>query len=252
LCRLVWKEPLHHHQFWVKSTRFARAPRFIAPQCALWTSHRPLSTAGQVKNGKPQPPGRRGDEEGQGACTTEQVIESTRGWIEKVVVGLRFCPFARLDETRLVCASAEQVKGSLDSFIEFLRGEVMHLQQHPQIASTLVVFPHEAAFQDFLVFNAAVSIATEELSVDQEGKEVPNIIHQVAQFHPQFFYEGLDEESVENYTSRSPYPTVHLIRASLITAARENHGEDYLLRLPEANAKRLQALGMEHISKLFH
>jgi hypothetical protein len=41
------------------------------------------------------------------------------------------------------------------------------------------------------------------------------------QFHPEFAYEGEEAESVENYTSRSPYPTVHLIRASLITAARE-------------------------------
>jgi hypothetical protein len=41
------------------------------------------------------------------------------------------------------------------------------------------------------------------------------------QFHPRFRYEGEEEDSVENYTSRSPYPTVHLIRASVITAARE-------------------------------
>jgi hypothetical protein len=115
------------------------------------------------------------------------------------------------------------------------------------------------------------------------------------QFHPRFRYEGEEEDSVENYTSRSPYPTVHLIRASIITAAREvpthrsllfrvhhfvrsfvqlrrvadrghahatqharphtcaasqKYGEDYLLRLPEANSKRLQALGLEQVRKL--
>lgn len=175
------------------------------------------------------------------------MIELTRRWADQVVVGLRLCPFARLDETRIVCAPAGEAD-DLSSFLAFLRKEVQVLHDQPHVASTLVALPHVEDFAQFEAFNAAVNIATEDLSTDDDGEEVETV-HQIAQFHPRFRYEGEEEDSVENYTSRSPYPTVHLIRASIITAAREKYGEDYLLRLPEANSKRLQALGLEQVRK---
>ncbi|ELR25178.1 protein of function, putative [Acanthamoeba castellanii str. Neff] len=159
------------------------------------------------------------DEEATPSAEEARVIELTRRWADQVVVGLRLCPFARLDETRIVCAPAGEAD-DLSSFLAFLRKEVQVLHDQPHVASTLVALPHVEDFAQFEAFNAAVNIATEDLSTDDDGEEVETV-HQIAQFHPRFRYEGEEEDSVENYTSRSPYPTVHLIRASIITAARE-------------------------------
>jgi hypothetical protein len=89
--------------------------------------------------------GVRVDEKGalpEGA--TLKAIELTRQWADKVVIGLRLCPFARMDETRIVCATPDRAK-DLDSFLDLLRSEVQVLRDQPQVRTAAVVVSLEVS-----------------------------------------------------------------------------------------------------------
>lgn len=173
----------------------------------------------------------------------EAVIAAMRTWVEKAVIGLNLCPFARsvyvAEQVRFVVSRAPH----LDGFLETLDSELDFLAAaDPQTLDTTLLMAPEL-FADFEVFNEVAGIAEE--AVEEHGLEG---ILQVASFHPQFRFDGVDADDVSNYTNRAPFPTLHLIReASLERALAHVPDPDAIY---QRNVALLREMGMEGWKKL--
>lgn len=167
----------------------------------------------------------------------DTVLADTRRWIEKAVIGLNLCPFARAvyvkNQVRIVVSRARH----LDAFLDELDRELGLLANTPaeEIDTTLLV--HPLLFPDFFVFNDFLNVVDEVVAEhDLEG------VVQVASFHPEFQFEGVAPDDISNFTNRSPYPTLHLLREDSVERAVQTDGGD-ATAIVERNVRTLQALG---------
>ncbi|MGB9129820.1 MAG: DUF1415 domain-containing protein [Thiobacillus sp.] len=168
----------------------------------------------------------------------EAVIAAMREWIEKAVIGLNLCPFAKAvyvkNQVRFVVSHAPH----LDGFLEDLDRELDFLAaaDPDEIDTTLLI--HPTLLPDFLDFNDFMQLA--EAAVDEHGLDG---VIQIASFHPRFQFEGTAPDDIGNYTNRAPFPTLHLLREASIERA--------VAAFPEAetiyqrNIETLQKLGLE-------
>ena len=144
----------------------------------------------------------------------DEVIAAMRLWLEKAVIGLNLCPFAKgvyvKDQVRFVVSEARH----LDGFLEDLDRELdlLAAADPAQIDTTLLI--HPTLMPDFLEFNDFTVLA--EAAVEEHGLEG---ILQVASFHPAFQFADTEPEDIGNYTNRAPYPTLHLIREESLSRA---------------------------------
>jgi hypothetical protein len=164
------------------------------------------------------------------------VEQDTRRWLERAVIGLNLCPFAK----------SVHVKGQVHFAIsdatdaETLRlALVTELQDLVALApevrdTTLLVAPQ--AFPDFLDFNDFLATADRALAeLDLEG------IVQIAPFHPGFVFAGTRDDDITNFTNRTPYPTLHLIRETSIDRAVQSFPEAEAIF--EVNMATMEKLG---------
>jgi uncharacterized protein len=174
---------------------------------------------------------------------TTRCLVRTRAWLEKAVIGLNLCPFAKAvytrDRVRLVVSQARHA----DDLLEELDRELDLLVATPaeQVDTTLLI--HPTLFPDFLDFNDFLEIA--EGVLDEHGLEG---VVQLASFHPQFQFDGTALEDMGNYTNRAPYAVLHLLREDSVEKAVDS------LPDPDAiyqdNIRTLDKLGMEGWTKL--
>ena len=165
------------------------------------------------------------------------VIADTVRWLEKAVIGLNLCPFAKSvhvkGQIHYVVSQATDAEGvAMDLHREL---EALAEISPEKRDTTLLILPQ--ALQDFLDFNDFLEIAdamVEEL--DLGG------ILQVASFHPMFQFEGTDVDDVTNCTNRAPYPTLHLLREDSIDKAVEAFPEAEMIY--ERNMKVLEDMGI--------
>lgn len=147
--------------------------------------------------------------------TSEQIIARTRKWIIDVVVGCNFCPFAaNVVKQRSIFYRVEEsvdVEKCLDAFV----AEMQRLDNDATIETSFVILPN--AFQRFDDYLDLLSLAEKRLK--KEGYEG---IYQVASFHPLYLFANSDENDPANYTNRSIYPMLHLLREESIDKALEN------------------------------
>ena len=166
----------------------------------------------------------------------EEVIGRTRRWLERAVIGLNLCPFARAayvrDRVRLVVSHARHI----DALLEELDQELQFLANTPadQVETTLII--HPTLFPDFLDFNDFMAVA-EAAPADQDLEGVI----QLASFHPQFQFDGTEPDDVSNCTNRSPYPTLHLLREDSVEKAVSTLEDPDVIF--EENIRVLQKLG---------
>ena len=171
------------------------------------------------------------------------VTDHTRQWLEKAVIGLNLCPFAKAPHVKnLVRISVSQAR-HLDGFLEDLDRELQLLGDTPadELETTLLV--HPTLFPDFDTFNQMLDIA--DAAVVDNGLEG---IVQIAPFHPNFQFEGTDSDDIGNYTNRSPYPTLHLIREDSIAKAAQAFPDASAIF--ERNIALLEKMGHEGWDKL--
>ena len=165
-------------------------------------------------------------------------IEATRTWLDRVVIGLDLCPFARsvhLSNRIRYCVSDARRPEAL---LEDLARELVALQKADPEACETTLLIHPWVFGDFLDFNDfldAVDGAIEELGLEGEI--------QVASFHPDYQFAETQPDDIENYTNRSPHPTLHLLRESSIERAVAAHPD--IDAVPEKNIRTLRRLGIE-------
>lgn len=147
----------------------------------------------------------------------DEVIAATRLWLEKAVIGLNLCPFAKAvyvkNQVRFVVSEARH----LDAFLEDLDRELEFLAaaDPAEVDTTLLIHPD--LLPDFLDFNDFMVIAEE--AVGEHGLEG---VIQIASFHPAFQFAGTEPEDIGNYTNRAPFPTLHLIREASLSRAVES------------------------------
>lgn len=164
------------------------------------------------------------------------VLADTRRWVERAVIGLNLCPFAKAvyikDQVRIVVSHARH----LDAFLDELDRELLLLRDTPaeQVETTLLV--HPTLFPDFEVFNDFLNVVDDVVA----EHELDGVI-QVAPFHPAFQFDGTEPDDITNHTNRSPYPTLHLLREASVERAAES-GDD-ADTIVERNQQRLRELG---------
>lgn len=169
---------------------------------------------------------------------TEAVLAATRVWLEKAVIGLNLCPFAKsvyvANQVRMVVSSAKHVDGFLEDLDREL--ELLANTDPAEIDTTLLI--HPTLLPDFLDFNEVVGIAEE--AVVEHGLEG---VIQIASFHPRFQFEGTNSDDISNYTNRAPYPTLHLIREASLERALEHVPDPD--RIYQRNIETLEKMGLE-------
>ena len=170
----------------------------------------------------------------------DAIVQATRQWISSIVIDLNLCPFARrVFDANLVRYVVSEATDEV-ALLADLSDELKKLAATPisEIETTLLIHPH--AFQDFLEYNDFLTPAEELLC----NLRLDGVI-QIASFHPQYQFAGSEPDAVENYTNRSPYPMLHLLREESITAL--NLAEDELLEIPQRNIETLHRLGLAKV-----
>ena len=173
---------------------------------------------------------------------TADYEQATRDWLEAVVIALNLCPFARRefvnDRVRFAISDARnevQLLQALESELQLLFGD-------ETIETSLLVHPH--VLGDFEAYNQFLDLADGLLAqMNLDG------VFQIASFHLNYQFEGTLPGDAENYTNRSPYPTLHILReASLARAIDQTPDID---QVPIRNIQTMNALGAEKLKRLF-
>lgn len=164
------------------------------------------------------------------------IIAATREWVQKAVIGLNLCPFAKAvtlkNQVRFVVSTAPHLDGlleDLDRELDFLAAA------DPEVVDTTLLI-HPTLLPDFLDFNDFMQLA--EAAVGEHGLEG---VIQIASFHPAFQFEGTAPDDMGNYTNRAPFPTLHLLREASIERAVAAFPE--AATIYERNIETLRALG---------
>ena len=165
-------------------------------------------------------------------------VTDTVRWLERAVIGLNLCPFAKAPHIKgqihYAVSEAKGLEGLRDELIEQLQALVALPAEARE--TTLLIVPH--MLRDFLDFNDFLDEADGVLQeLDLEGE------FQVASFHPDFQFAGTEPQDITNFTNRSPYPTLHLIREASIDRAVEAFPEAEMIY--EANMATMEKLGLE-------
>lgn len=145
-----------------------------------------------------------------------EIIAATRRWVERAVIGLNLCPFAKAvqvkDQVRYVVAKADTPEALLETLMDEL--QALSDADPDQIDTTLIIHPY--VLDDFLDFNEFLDVAdaaVEDMNLDGEL--------QVASFHPDYQFADTDPNDISNFTNRAPYPILQLLREDSIDRAVE-------------------------------
>jgi len=168
----------------------------------------------------------------------ETEIDIVKHWIEKVVIGLNFCPFAakpfNLDKIIYLVHKEEDISLYVKQFYAVLR----ELQEEPAevLETAFIIYPH--SFQDFKEYLNYLNLLNDFLEMNHLEKEF-----QLASFHPSYQFMGSTPDDVTNYTNKSPFPIIHILRSESVLEARISYPNT--LKIPEINMDKLKLLGID-------
>jgi len=169
-------------------------------------------------------------------ASADQVVAATRAWLEKAVIGLNLCPFAKTvhvaNQIRYAVSNAQTTEALLaDLGCEL---QTLAAADPAQVETTLLVHPR--VLDDFLDYNDFLDIA--DAAVEELG--LTGTI-QVASFHPQYRFADTEPDAIENYSNRSPYPMLHLLREESVERAVATF--PHAGHIPERNIETLRRIG---------
>jgi len=172
----------------------------------------------------------------QSLSSDEQMLSLTVRWLERAVIGLNLCPFAKSVHVkgqihyRLSHATQKQ------ELLQVLQEELQALQAtDPAVRDTTLLILADC-FPDFLDFNDFLQDADDVLyTLGLDGTL------QIASFHPRFQFAGTTEDDITNFTNRAPFPVLHLIREASIARAVEAFPDAEMIY--EKNMRTLEDLG---------
>ena len=173
--------------------------------------------------------------------SVEKIIKQTEAWLTTFIIKYNICPFARKEHERGSIHYSVVESDSTEQCLNALFTECLFLDANAKIETTLIIYPsHFNQFDDYLDFLAIA----ESLLIKQNYEGV----YQLASFHPHYCFEGENPTDPANYTNRSPYPMLHLIREASLEQAVKSFPNPELI--PERNIKLTRELGREKLQSL--
>ncbi len=170
------------------------------------------------------------------------IINSVRHWLEEAVIGLNLCPFAKreFDNGRVRFSMSDAT--SEEQLLSSLITELELLNKDDSIETTLLI--HPGVLQNFYDYNEFLDVADGLLiEMDLEG------IYQIASFHPDYQFAETDYDDAENFSNRSPYPLLHIIREATLELAIAGYPDAD--GIPERNIALLKEMGKDKMLAMF-
>jgi len=169
------------------------------------------------------------------------LINQTKKWLSNVIIDHSLCPFAKreFDNNRIHYAVIEAA--DLQSQLEHVILQCTALDKDADVETSLLIFPN--AFSDFEDYLDMLDLAASLL--EKQGYEG---IYQLASFHPHYRFANAQLDDPSNYTNRSPYPMLHILREASVETALENYPNPE--KIPERNIELTQSLGLRVMQDL--
>ena len=171
----------------------------------------------------------------------QHIIDSVSNWVETFVVGMNLCPFAKRELIKNRIHFQLSDAHTEAELLEELQVELERLSNDDKIETTLLIHPQ--VLQDFFDYNQFLDYA-DALLVQQKLDG----IYQIASFHPHYQFGGTQACDAENFTNRSPYPILHILREESLANAIDQHPDSD--SIPVKNIELMNTLGTEKLSQL--
>jgi len=173
-----------------------------------------------------------------GLTYDEKTVQPVRQWVETLVVGMNLCPFAKREMVKNRVRFATTTSKTEEQLLMALQAELELLNSDPSVETTLLI--HPGVLQGFYDYNRFLGYADSLLvELGLEG------IYQIASFHPDYQFDGTKLDDAENYTNRSPYPMLHLIREASLERVIADYPE--VDQIPVRNMALMNSLGQDKL-----
>ncbi len=216
---------------WEERLEYAKYPR-----CKTWRTA--VISEANADPGTPDPA------PSAGADPDTRIVAATRRWLERAVIGLQLCPFADAAHRGGRIRYRVSESTTTVALLEDLRAELLWLQSQDPARWETTLLIHPSTLGNFLDYNDFLSECDAVLEqLDLVGEL------QIASFHPHYQFAGTAPEDIENYTNRSPYPMLHLLRESSVERALANCPDTAAIY--RRNLLTLQALGIAGWERLW-
>jgi len=173
-----------------------------------------------------------------------EIISAVESWLERAVIGLNLCPFARAVHVRGQIRYTVTTATEPDQLVAALTEELNYLHDcDPQVNDTTLLI-HPWALEDFSDYNEFLDVADVILAGMGFEGEI-----QIASFHPDYQFSGTQRDDVSNFTNRSPYPILHLLREDSIDRAVASVPDTAAIY--KRNIAKLKELGKDGWNSLF-
>ncbi len=174
-------------------------------------------------------------------------IEQTREWIDRAVIGLNLCPFAKSPQIKGLVRYSVTKTRKTETLLQALSDQLLYLESTaPQICETSVLI-HPNVLQNFMDYNDFLDDADQLLErLGLEGS------FQIASFHPQYQFACSSADDIGNYTNRSPYPMLHILREASIEKALQGYDDadaaaDAIVQRNQETLKKLGKAGWSQL-----
>ncbi len=144
----------------------------------------------------------------------DSIIALTRAWLEEAVIGLNLCPFAQAVHSRGQIAYRVSHARMLETLLDDLSRSLQDLLDTPTSTTDTMLLIHPWVLQDFLDYNDFLGLTDQLL----EDSGLDGVL-QIASFHPDYRFVGVDADDITNHTNRSPFPMLHLLREDSLDRA---------------------------------
>ena len=173
--------------------------------------------------------------------SNENIIQATQKWVETIVVGMNLCPFAKREIVKDRVRYTISESTLQEQLLMDLKTELELLDTDTSIETTLLI--HPSILQDFYDYNDFLELA-DSLLVDMELDG----IYQIASFHPNYQFGGTEFDAAENYTNRSPYQMLHLIREASLERVIGSYPD--MDEIPDRNIKLMNDMGANRLKEM--
>ena len=173
----------------------------------------------------------------------EQIIQKSEAWVDRFVIGLQLCPFAKhpfqKGQVRFEVCIEKEMEAQLAAFWKEI--ELLFVTPKEKISNTILIYPN--SLTDFGQYLQLYDIA-ERLLTDQRKQEE----FQLASFHPDYQFDKTEKDDAVNFTNRSPYPFIHILRVEEVAAAISGYPD--IEGVPLKNQNTMKNMGLDKIKTL--
>ncbi len=166
----------------------------------------------------------------------QNIIEAVKDWVLVTIIGFNFCPFAKKEFERETIHYGLYTEADKHSQLMALANEFKRLEKNHSIETSIIIFAN--GVESFFDYLDLLDLANDLL--DDQGYRG---IFQLASFHPDYCFEGAQQDDPANYTNRSPYPLIHIIREASLEKVLDRYPNPK--NIPERNIKLANQKGAQ-------